>query len=194
MSIFKKLFAGTEPSEEQKLLASLQRLSDALRPIDSHWAGVLATFRIKAASEFAGDAPVTRRYQIVREIEGVFGGMDSLNDISLTGECERFSSELFAAVQGVLRVYWRALGRQSHVGQVMLLPVGSAVRLVPGRIRYFERDESPVVIEDTPTVREQTWRVVRHDGPDISNMPSYLVQHDDTFMSARHESLAPVRE
>src|SRR5271157_2600887 len=119
MSIFKKLFAGTEPSEEQKLLASLQRLSDALRPIDSHWAGVLATFRIKAASEFAGDAPVTRRYQIVREIEGVFGGMDSLNDISLTGECERFSSELFAAVQGVLRVYWRALGRQSHVGQVM---------------------------------------------------------------------------
>jgi hypothetical protein len=101
---------------------------------------------------------------------------------------------LFAAVQGVLRHYWRALGRQSHVGHVALLPVGSAVRLVPGRIRYFERDESPVVIEDTPTVREQTWRVVRHDGPDISNMPSYLVQHDDTFMSARHESLALVRE
>jgi hypothetical protein len=193
MSIFKKLFSGTEPSEEQKLLESLQRLSDALCPVDTHWAGVLATFRAKTATEFANDAPASRRYQIAREIEGVFGGIGTLNDISLSGECERFRSELFAAVQGVLRVYWRALGRQSHVGQVAPLPVSSAVHLVPGRIRYFERDESPVVIEDTPAVREQTWRVVRHDGPDISNMASYLVQHNDTFMNARHESLAPVR-
>ena len=100
----------------------------------------------------------------------------------------------FSAVKGVLRVYWRALGRQSHVGEVTPFPVGAAVRLVPGAIRYFECDESPVVIQDTPAARSQTWRVVRYEGPDITNMPSYLVQHEDTFMTARHESLDLARE
>ena len=63
-----------------------------------------------------------------------------------------------------------------------------------GSVRYFERDELPVVIQDTPSVRSQTWRVVRYEGPDITNMPSYLVQHDNTFMTARHESLDLVKE
>jgi len=45
MSILKKLFTRTEPSEENKLLASLKRLSEALRPHDSHWAGILATLQ-----------------------------------------------------------------------------------------------------------------------------------------------------
>lgn len=194
MSIFKKFFARSEPSEEQILLASMQRLSDALRPVDSHWAGVLATLRDEVASEFASGAPVGRRYQVARKIESLFGGMGSLNDINMPGECKRLHEELFAAVKGVLRVYWRALGRQSYAGKVKPFPVGAPVRLVPGTVRYFERDESPVVIQDTPTVRSQTWRVVRYEGPDITNMPSYLVQHDDTFMTARHESLDLVRK
>jgi hypothetical protein len=194
MSILNKLLARKEPSEEETLLLSLQRLSDALRPVDAHWAGVLATLRDEAAAEFASDAPVTRRYQVARKIEGLFGGMGSLNDIQLPGDCQRLHEELFSAANGALRVYWRALGRQSHVGNVTLFPVGAAVRLVPGAIRYFERDESLVVIQDTPAVRSQTWRVVRHEGPDITNMPSYLVQHDDTFMAARHESLVSAKE
>ncbi len=115
--------------------------------------------------------------------------MGSLNDVPMPGDCQRLHEELFSAVEGALRLYWRALGRQSHDGKVTLFPIGAAVRLVPGAIRYFERDESPVVIQDTPAVRSQTWRVVRYEGPDITNMPSYLVQHDDTFMAARHESL-----
>ncbi|HMJ66845.1 MAG TPA: hypothetical protein VK615_16000 [Candidatus Binatia bacterium] len=180
---------GDEPSEEETLLASLQRLSDALRPHDSHWAGALAALHDEAAAEFASGAPVSRRYQVARKIERLFGGMGSLNDIEMPGECQRLHTELFARVQSVLRVYWRALGRPSHTAQVAPLPVGTTVRLIPGTTRYFERGESPVVVADTPAVRSQTWRVVRYDGPDITNMPSYLVQHDDTFMTARHEAL-----
>ncbi len=194
MSILKKLFARSELSEEQILLASMQRLSDALRPVNSHWAGVLATLRDEAASEFANGASVGQRYQVARKIESLFGGMGSLNDINMPGECERLHEELFAAVNGILRVYWRALGHKCHAGNVTPLPVGASVRLVPGAVRYFERDESPVVIQDTPAVRSQMWRVVRYEGPDITNMPSYLVQHDDTFMTARHESLDLMKE
>jgi hypothetical protein len=189
MSIFRKLFVRNQPSEEERLLLSLQRLSDALRPVDAHWAGVLATLRNEAAGEFASGTPVRSRYQVARKIESLFGGMGSLNDIQMPGDCQRLHEELFSAVKDALRVYWRALGRQSHVGKVTPFPVGAAVRLVPGAVRYFERDESPVVIQDTPAIRRQTWRVVRHEGPDITNMPSYLVRHDDTFMTARHESL-----
>src|SRR4051794_1944097 len=165
MSIFKTLFTRDEPSEEKRLLLSLQRLSDDLRPVDAHWAGVLARFRDEAAGEFASGTPVNSRYQVARKIESLFGGMGSLNDIQMPGDCQRLHEELFSAVKGVLRVYWRALGRQSHVGKFTLFRVGAAVRLVPGAVRYFERDESPVVIQDTPAVRNQTWRVVRHEGP-----------------------------
>jgi hypothetical protein len=120
--------------------------------------------------------------------------MGSLNDIEMPGDCQRLHEDLFSAVRGVLRVYWRALGRQSHDGKVAPFPIGASVRLVPGAVRYFERDESPVVIQDTPAVRSQTWRVVRYEGPDITNMPSYLVRHEDTFMTARHESLVSAIE
>jgi hypothetical protein len=193
MSILKKLFTRTEPSEENKLLASLKRLSEALRPHDSHWAGILATLHDEAAGEFASGSPIGRRYQLARKIEQLFGGMGSLNDISLPGECERLHGELFAAVESVLRVYWRGLGRPSHEVRVPLLPVGAAVRLIPGKVQYYNRDESPVVVADTPEVRRRTWRVVRYDGPDITNMPSYHLRSDNMFMSARHESLELVR-
>jgi hypothetical protein len=195
MSLFTKLFARNEPSEEQRLLVSLERLSEALRPVNAHWAGVLAALRAEAAGELASGTPVRSRYQLARKIESLFGGMGSLNDIQLPEKCQRLHEELFSAVQGALRVYWRALGRQSHTGKVTPFPVGASVRLVPGAVRYFERDESPVVIQDTPAVTGQTWwRVVRYEGSDITNMPSYLVQHNDTFMTARHESLDLAKE
>jgi len=173
---------------------SLQKLSDALGPVDAHWAKVLSTLRDEAAAEFANGAPINRRYQVARKVESLFGGMGSLNDIQLPGDCQRLHEELFSAVKGVLRVYWRALGRQSHVGTVVTFPVGSAVRLVSGAVRCFERNESPIVVEDTLAARNQTWRVVRYEGPDITNMPSYLVRHEDTFMTARHESLELAKE
>jgi hypothetical protein len=194
MSIFSKLFARTEPSKEDKLLASLTRLSDALRPHDSHWAGILGTLHDEAAAEFASGSPVGQRYQLARKIQQLFGGMGSLNDIALPGDCQRLHSELFAAVEDVLRVHWRALGRTSHDARVTLLPVGTAVRLIPGKVRYYNRDESPVVVADAPEARSQKWRVVRYEGPDITNMPSYHLQCDNTFMIARHESLALARD
>jgi hypothetical protein len=194
MNIFKKLFFHNEPSEETMLLTNLRELSDALRPHNSHWASVLVTLHQEAADEFIGGASVSKRYQIARKIESLFGGMGSLNDIEMPGDCKRLHDELFSAVESVLRDYWRALGRESHTGTIRPLPVGASVHLVPGTVRYFERDESPVLVEDKPAVRSQLWQVVRYDGPDITNMPSYLVQHNETFMNARHEALELVRE
>ena len=163
----------------------MQKLSDALRPHDSHWASLLSSLR----AEFIGGKSVAQRYEVSRRIESLFGGMGSLNDIQMPADCQRLKEELFSAVEGVLRTCWRALGRESHASSFRLLPVGASVRLVPGAVRYFNRDESPVVVEDTSTVRTQMWRVVRYDGPDITNMPSYLLQHGETFMSARHSAL-----
>lgn len=193
MNIFKKLFASTKPAEEQMLLTSLLRLSDALRSYDSHWSGILQKLHDEVATQFSTNAPVTLRYQLARKIEGLFGGMGSLNDIEMPAECQRLHEELFTAVQNVLRVYWRELGRTTHSNQFSLLPVGANVRLIPGKVRYFNRDESPVIVPDTSAVKSQTWRVLRFDGPDITNMPSYHLQCDNTFMSARHESLELVK-
>ena len=194
MNILKKMFVRSEPSEEDNFLASLARLRDALQPVDSHWAGVLGTLHGEAAGEFASGAPVGRRYQLVRKIEQLFGGMGSLNDLAMSEECERLREELFAAVQAVLRVYWRGLGRPSHVFDTSPLPVGAAVRLIPGKVRYYDRYESPFVVADSAEVRSQIWRVVRYEGPDITSMPCYLLQCDNTFMSARHEALELVEE
>ncbi len=187
--IFKRLFSRTKRSEENILLATLKRLSDDLRPHNSHWAYVLATFHAKAESEFSGGFQVGQRYLLAREIEGIFGGMGSLNDIEMPEGCQRMKCELFAAVKNVLRLYWRELGRPSYNLQVSLHPIGATVRLMPGKVRWYNRDESPVVVGDTPSVRSETWRVVSIDGNDITNMPSYLIQRENAFMGARHESL-----
>jgi hypothetical protein len=189
VNILKKLFVRSEPSVEDHLLTSLARLRDALRPIDADWAHIVAALHDEAAAEFASGAPVGRRYQLARKIEQLFGGMGSLNDISLPQECDWLRSQSFAAVEAVLRVYWRGLGRPSHHFEGTLLAVGAAVRLVPGKVRCYNRDETPVVVADSPAVRNQVWRVVRYEGPDITNMPSYLLQRENTFMSARHEAL-----
>jgi hypothetical protein len=189
MNIFKKLFASTKPSEEQMVLTSLLRLSDALRSHDSHWSGILQKLHDEAATQLTSNPPVALRYQFARKIEGLFGGMGSLNDIEMPEECQRLHEELFTTVQNVLRVCWRELGRTTCSNQFSLLPVGADVRLIPGKVRYFNRDESSVVVPDTSAVRSQIWRVLRFDGPDITNMPSYHLQCDNTFMSARHESL-----
>lgn len=194
MNVFKTIFARAKPSEEARLLASLQRLRKALEPHDAHWAEALAAVQAEAAAAFANGSPVLRRYQLARKIEGLFGGMGSLNDIALPEDTEALHRELFAAVAALLRRYWRDLGRITHDAEFALFPVGAPVRLVPGKVRYYHRDESPVIVADTPAGRGQTWRVVRHEGPDITNMPSYQLQSGDTFMSARHESLEAARE
>jgi hypothetical protein len=188
-SVIKTLIDHFKPSEEDRLLESLLRLSTALERHDSHWAKVLATLHGEATTAFTDGSPVSCRYQIARKIEGLFGGMGSLNDIEMPGRCQQMSDELYAAVQNVLRVYWRELGRPSHNLRVALFPVGAAVRLVPGRVRYYNRDESPVVIEDTPAVKSEVWHIVGLELNDITNMPQYLIQRENAFMLARHESL-----
>jgi hypothetical protein len=189
MNLFKKLFTRAKPSAEETFLVSLQRLSDALRPLNSPWANVLAELRDEAANIFASGAPVERRYQLARKTEQLFGGMGSLNDINMPDNCAKLSDALFKATQEILRLYWHKLGRQSQGATITPLPVGSSVRLIPGAVRYFNRDESTVVVTDTPEIKAETWVIVRCEGPDITNMPSYLVKCGDTFMSARHESL-----
>ena len=194
MSFLNRFFAKAKPSEEDQLLICLKNYSDTLQSAEPHWATVLAKFRNEASSEFVEGTPISRKYQLVREIEKVFGGMGSLNDLNLPKECQPFHEQLFIAVNDVLRIYWRALGRESHRHQIAPLSIGATVRLVPGKIRYFERNEMPVVVTDNSAFGNQIWRIARYEGLDITNMPSYLVQHENTFMTARHESLKLIRD
>jgi hypothetical protein len=186
MNFLNKFFKQNNPSEEGRLLESLKNYSDELRPIEPHWANVLINFQNQMANEIASDDSIQRKYKLAREIESLFGGMGSLNDITVPENCKHLHEKLFKALQGVLRIYWRALGHETHNEQFKLLPIGASVRLVLGKIRCFERNESPVVIQNASM---DIWRVIRYEEPDITNMPSYLVQHENTFMTARHESL-----
>jgi len=194
MNFLEKFFKRANPSEEERLLISLKNYSNALRPIELHWANVLEKFYNEASSEFVKGTPISSKYQFVREVEKLFGGMGSLNDINLPKECQRLHEQLFAAVQDVLRIYWRVLGGESHRNQIIPLPIGAEVRLIPGKVRYFEQNEMPVVVADNPAIGDQIWCVVRYERLDITNMPLYLVQHENTFMTARHESLGLVKE
>jgi hypothetical protein len=189
MNFLNKFFKQNNPSEENRLLESLKNYGDALRPTESHWANVLTNFQNQMANEIASDDSIQRKYKLAREIESVFGGMGSLNDIALPKNCKHLHEELFRAVQNVLRIYWGTLGHETHSEKFKLMPIGASVRLVPKKVRYFERNEKQVIVEDSSAIREQIWQVIRYEGPDITNMPSYLVQHENTFMTARHESL-----
>jgi hypothetical protein len=194
MNFLNKFFKRNNPSEEDRLLVSLKNYSDALRPTESHWANVLEKFHNEASSELVNETLISSKYQLVREIEKLFGGMGSLNDINLPKECQLLHKQLFSAIQNVLRIYWRALGRESNHNQITPFPIGAEVRLIPGKVRCFERNEMPVVIAESSAIRGQIWRVVRYERLDITNMPLYLVQRENTFMEARHNSLALVKE
>ncbi len=189
MKLFEKLFGSSGRSEEQQLIIHLKELSDALQSANPHWSKVLANFQNQLTNNISSNSPIQARYLIAREIESIFGGMGSLNDIQLTENCERSRGQLFKSVEDVLRFYWRALGRETHDEKFDLLPVGASVRLVPGKIRYIERNEIHLLIDYNFKGVGQVWCVARYEGPDITNMPSYLVQHENVFMSARHECL-----
>lgn len=190
MSIFEKLFSRKEPIDEGRLVTVLGQLSEELGPLSAFWAATLGALQAEYAGALSSGAPIDARYRVVRKIEAVFGGMGSLNDLPLEGECERLRLALFAAVQDLLRGYWRELGPKTQEESIAPFPDGAHVRLVPGKIRFYNRDETAVVVEDTDENRSQTWRIVRFEGPDITDMPSYLVSRGSTFMVARREALA----
>jgi hypothetical protein len=180
--------------EENRLLTCLQHFSDALRPIFAHGADLLVRCRNEAASSFASDSPVARRYEVVRRIEALYRGMGGVRDTSMPKACEDLSEDLHRAVWDLLRLYWRQLGREYHSDTIPPWPVGATVRLVAGRVRYYELDGLPVVVKDRPGVLRQRWRIVSHAEPDITNMPQYLLQRGDKIMIARHDSLSLVEE
>jgi hypothetical protein len=192
MKLFETFFGHPSNSEEKQLVMCLKEISDVLRANQPHWSNILANFQSQLANEIAENSPIQTRYLTARKIESVFGGMGSLNDIPLTGNCERLRGQLFTAVTNVLRFYWRALGNESNDEKFGLLPVGASVRLVPGKILYFERNEKPVLIDYNSKAVGQVWCVVSYAGPDITNMPSYEVRHENTFMIARHECLEQI--
>jgi hypothetical protein len=47
-------------------------------------------------------------------------------------------------------------------------------------------------VPDTAAVAKQVWFIVRSEGPDVTNMPSYLIRCGSSFRSARQESLAVI--
>ena len=120
MNILSKLFRSEPVSSEQRLVSCLDTLS---QHVGTHWAGVLSNFRSQLPAIFA-TASIDERYRFLRQLDSLYGGMGSLNDLSLTSAGEQALGELYAAVQAALREAWRGLGREHHATTPSLYPIG----------------------------------------------------------------------
>lgn len=186
MNILSKLFGSEPASCEGRLASCIDTLS---QHVGTEWSHILSRFRSRLPTVF-GTASPDERYCFLREPDSLYGGMGSLNDLLLTSAGDQARDELYTAVQGGLREAWRTLGREHHAAHPRLYPVGSTVRLIPGRTRYLERDGSPCVVGETSPETRHVWRIVQQDRPDITNMPQYTINHGSIHKLARHDSLA----
>lgn len=171
------------------LITSLGRLSNCMRVSNPGWAGKLNEAASRARSILGSATSAQNKYEFARSIEGFFGAMGSLNDNTPT-ECRGELHELWSDVQTVLRICWQRLGKEHHdYSMFQVLEKGTEVKLVPGKVRYYEKDGRPVHIVTAEALEGRSWVVDALYGPDITNMPEYLIRCGDKFMVARHEAL-----
>lgn len=176
-------------TEEARWVAALKDFLRFIRAEAPHTADSFVSF--VASLEGLLSEPTTTvetKYQEARRLESVFGGMGSVNDYPWSPEADRSRIRLFEAVQNVLRVYWRDLGRPSHdPGEFEPIPVGTAVRLVEGRVLFINRDESVVTVPETAARKK--WEVEGAHTPDVTGMPMYLLRAGNTYQLARREAI-----
>ena len=115
--------------------------------------------------------------------------MGGLHEI-VPDELVYVKSALFESTKELLRMYWKELGREWHdSSRFEIFSVGVQVKLIPNKIIYQRPDFPETVVPDNGAVAKQVWFVVSYEGPDVTNMPSYLIRCGSSFRSARHESL-----
>lgn len=178
--------------KEQVLITYLADISECLHPHDDWWSEKFKEDSIQAQNLFDRDAESKDKYDFVRRILSYYeSGMGGLHD-SVPEECAHQKTVIFDSVKELLRFYWRELGREWHdYSNFDIIPDGRQV-LIPNRVIYQRPDFLPTIVPDTEEVSKQVWSVLKCQGPDITNMPSYLVKcikGGSAWRSARHEAL-----
>ena len=175
-------------SDEQHLIERLNELAECLLPYDELWPDMLKQAAFEARALFGGGADIASKFDFVNSHNYSTAGMGSLNDGVVPEACTPHQRNLYQAINDLLRIYWKQLGRESHnYADFALINDGAKVLLIPGKIIFRNGVYSTEVPADEAS--EQFWVVLRCDGPDITNMPSYIIQQGNAFRSARHEAL-----
>jgi|SRR5581483_4462743 len=175
--------------EENRFLNDLNVLKNSIGSDYPAWESEISELLLKAQTIFSSSNYTKEKYAVVREAESLYGGMGSLNDGPFSNENEKRIQNLHDSIEILLRFYWKDLGHKYHSENFDLIPLSSIVQLIPGKIRYFDRNEKPSIVQEDEHSKKK-WTVVRFDGPDISNMPTYLIKSiDETYMVVRHEAL-----
>ena len=139
-----------------------------------------------AAYVAISDQAHEEQYRQLRVMESAYAGMGSFNDIYLSDESERWKSKLYDAIQSQLRVAWKGIGNEYHEEEFDVIPVGAKVYMVKGANECYERNGSPSIIEYT---KRHVYTVIDNKDVDITNMPLYTIQFNNSFRFIRHEAL-----
>jgi hypothetical protein len=124
-------------AEEQNLITYLTQLAECLRPHDKWWADKLKQTTVEAEALFKHDADVNSRFEFVSGNDYSTGGMGSLNDGIVPDICKSHQRSLYKAINDLLRVYWKEMGREWHdYSKFELIPEDTQVKLIPGKIIF----------------------------------------------------------
>ncbi len=112
-----------------------------------------------------------------------------MNELEKIAPQKKFIFDLDDLIKLLLRKTWRKMGREYNQKKIALFPMETHVKLVPGAIRLYIPDGTPILVRNSPEEVGKTWRVVCYSGPDVSNMPTYTIQRGSALLMARHKSL-----
>jgi len=175
---------------EKRLAGALNEMSVCLGLREKRWSEMWRDAFAEAQRLFESGAEVRAKYDFVTRIRYYYGGMGPFNDIWIPDECEQLKTDLYQLIKDARRQYWRQLGNEWHdYSRFQLLPNGTKAKLIPGKVMFKESESYQVIVSDNPKAAEQVWTILRCDGPDITNMPTYTISSDNHFGSARQEAL-----
>jgi len=179
--------------KEQELIIALADMGQCLHSHDDWWSEKFKEDSIRAQSLFNRDAELRDKYDFVRRVFSYYeSGMGGLHEI-VPDECAHQKTVAFDSIKNLLQFYWRELGREWHCySNFDIIPDGQQVKLIPNKVIYQRPDYPLTIVPDTEEVTKQVWSVLKCEGPDITNMPSYLIKcikGGSSWRSARQEAL-----
>jgi hypothetical protein len=176
----------SEHTVERSLTEHLKDLSVAILQESPHWAGTLDRFAAEAARLERVAHNWDEKYSFGRQIEDIYGGMGSFNDVTLSSRLKVQKTLLYETVEDYLRLCWRQLGRTWYeVTDSERFHVGDRVVLIHGEVISLDRCGEPSKAPKSNLV----YTVVELYSNDVDNMPRYLVSSGNRSRVARHNAL-----
>lgn len=171
---------------ERLLTEQLQVLSTDILLESPHWAEILASFAREAARLEASDGNWEAKYFLGRQIENLYGGMGTFNDVILSFRLEGQKTLLYQTVEEYLRLCWKQLGWTWYVVEDSeRFHVGDRVVLIHGEAILLNRRGEPSKAPKSDLV----YTVVEIYSNDVDNMAQYLISSGSRFRVARHNAL-----